>query len=276
MGFLQFLRGEWTDVKGNAKYDAYRAVAFLLVGGLVTAVWQFAKGMLQGLNAQQKWNFGIAFGLLLVIAIVAVVVSILATRRRGESKTAASPDEAQPSTPLLPSAAEKVEVDANKPHIKFVTARMDHIYISNDGSLIHAQFRGSGVYHARALVLVFTNDPFANRLVGECKRIRGRITIGDLQVPNAWWMGTLDSADFPVGATCELILVVETESGGDSKKFMAAEIRRTRAEVLPTHFTEIAASKFVAQVRLFAEGYSEEFKFDVEVWPKVQVTRRLA
>jgi hypothetical protein len=275
MGLREVLHGEWRDVKGNAKYDIYRTAAFLLVGGLVAAVWQFMKGMLQGLTAQQKWNFGIAFGLLLVIAVIAVAVSILATRRRGSTETATTPEEAQVSTPQLPSVVEKSEVEASKPNIKFVTGRMADIYISNDGSLIHAQFRGSGVYHAGALVLVFTNDPFTDRSVSECKRVQGRITIGDLQIPNAWWMGTLDSADFPVGATCELILVVEKTSGGGSKRYMTAEIRRTRAEVLPTHFTEIAASKFVAQVRLFADGYAEEFKFDVELLPKPHVTRRL-
>jgi hypothetical protein len=97
------LAGEWKDVKGNAKYDVYKTFALLVVVAIAAATVAFVKGAMHvwlGLGAYQKWCFVIAFGLLLVVAISAMIAALrLAWKVRQLRRTVLEIDPAQHQSP---------------------------------------------------------------------------------------------------------------------------------------------------------------------------------
>jgi len=189
MRFREFLHGEWKDVKGNAKYDAYKYAVFALVLAVGGAVWAFLKGGLLGLTTQQKWNFGIAFGLLLLITVVAIVMAFFA-------KKVATP---------FPIELHKAAV--SRPNIVLTGIESAQVSFAESRAISEVVTTSAS---SKAWVAVFTNE-ITSFPIAKASEVGAKIVFShDAEVVTAYglWANNSQETYIPIGQRARLYLAV--------------------------------------------------------------------
>jgi hypothetical protein len=213
MGFGTWVQKEWAEVRGNAKYDAYKYVFFVLVLGLGAAVWQFIGRSLGGLAYAQKWSLGWAFGLLLLVTLGFMLLAILSGRRNRRLATRVQELETKAAEivmileppkpePALPSAPVLVALEPGTLVAREVNGGYEQFFAKPLGTqfdlVITAPFEYSSESYGKAQRIVSVQAKI--RIISPARDV--------LTLAHGCWVGSeLNHIDFSIGDVRNLVII---------------------------------------------------------------------